>query len=133
MYGYIGRYVMRTQKNMDIHELKIIKNRMRRARQLRFRLIVAACALVVILSSLLGYTSFMSKASEASETESTKVYLSVMIPYGSTLESLSNEYMDPAHYESTESYIKEVKFINHLNDDKIIAGHYLILPYYKYD
>ena len=117
-------------KANDLREEKIRRNKLRRQRQLRRRMIIAFCALIIVIASSLGYSSFMSRASEAGYEDYTKVYISVMIPYGSTLEKIGYEYMDETHYEDVYSYIDEVKFINHLNSDKIIAGHYLILPCY---
>ena len=60
-----------------------------------------------------------------------KYYTSVSAPYGATLWSLSQDYLDEIHYESTMDYIEEVKKINHLADDGIKAGQRIIFPYYS--
>ena len=125
-----GRIMNTTAEKSEIRERRIRRNRIRRERQLRRRMVVAASALILITASSLGYTSFMSRASEAGYEDYRKIYESVVIPYGSTLESLGSQYMDSEHYDDLDSYIDEVKFINHLPDDKIIAGHYLIMPSY---
>ena len=115
----------------ELREMKIRKNRIRRQRQLRRRGVMAVCALIIIIASSMGYTSFLSRASEAGYGEQTKVYVSIMIPYGATLEGISRDYINDDYYEDLDSYMEEVRFINHINSDIIIAGHYLILPVYE--
>lgn len=115
----------------ELREMKIRKNRIRRQRQLRRRGVMAVCALIIIIASSMGYTSFLSRASEAGYGEQTKVYVSIMIPYGATLEGISRDYINDDYYEDLDSYMEEVRFINHINSDNIISGHYLILPVYE--
>ncbi len=117
------------QRN-EIREMKIRKNRIRRQRELIRRGVLAVCALIIIIASSMGYTSFLSRASEAGYGEQAKVYVSVMIPYGATLEGISNDHINEDHYDSLDSYMEEVRFINHMDSDDIIAGHYMILPVY---
>ncbi len=114
----------------ELSAIRIRRNRIRRQHQLHRRMLIAACALFVIMVLAVGFTSFLSKASESTGDDSYKTFDSVMIPYGATLSSISSEYVDYDHYESLDAYVKEVRFVNHLDDDKIIAGHYLIMPYY---
>lgn len=126
----ISRNNNRELSASELRELKILRNRRRRQRQLRRRMVIAACALIIVLSSAFGLTSFLSRASEPGTDSTAKVYTSVMIPYGASLGSLASEYINYDHYESLDSYINEIRYINHLNDDRVIAGHYLIMPYY---
>lgn len=115
----------------ELRELRKRRNRIKRARQLRRRVIIALAIFVIILFSTIGYTSILSKAQSSDENIKIKQYASVMIPYGSNLYELSNEYIDYDFYDSCEDYINEVKHINHLVDDNIQAGNYIILPYYE--
>lgn len=61
-----------------------------------------------------------------------KYYISIQINTGDTLTSIANRYITD-EYSSTGDYIKEVKKINNLGDDTIIAGNYIIVPVYSND
>lgn len=123
--------VSRALTDTEIRQMKIRRNRIRRERQLRRRMIIAAAALVIIIFSSLGLTSFLSDASEETSSNVSKVYTSVMVPYGSSLYEMASDHMDPDYYSDIDSYIKEVRFINHLSGDEIKAGNYLVIPVYK--
>lgn len=122
----------RALNDEELRQLRRKRNRIRRERQLRRRLVIAVAVLIIIVFSSIGLTSFLSKASEDTADAPAKVYTSIMIPYGSTLNSIGQEYMDTSYYDSLSQYIKEVRFINHLKNDEIKAGNYLIVPVYKY-
>ena len=115
----------------ELRELRKRRNRIRRARQLRRRVVIAIATFILIIASTLGITSIRSKAQSINEEIKVKQYTSVMIPYGSNLSTLADEYIDSEYYDSIEDYINEIKFINHLSDDTIQAGNYIILPYYN--
>lgn len=115
----------------EIRELKIRRNRIKRQRQLRRRIVIAIAAVIIIVSSSLGLTSILSKAAETPDEYKIKTYSSVMMPFGSDLYELAAQYMDSDYYDSCEDYIKEVRFINHLDEDETVqAGYYVILPRY---
>ena len=71
----------------------------------------------------------VSNAQNINDPHYYKYYTSVVIYPGDTLTSLAEEYGD--HFESAESFIKDVQLTNHMYDDKIIAGTNLIIPYYS--
>ncbi|TCT14897.1 LysM domain-containing protein [Natranaerovirga pectinivora] len=56
-----------------------------------------------------------------------KIFSVITIEYGDTLWSIAKDNMD-ANYYTINTYIQEVKVINNLSTDKIIAGEYLIIP-----
>ena len=114
----------------ELRELKIRRNRIRRQRQLRRRVAIGIAAIIIILSSSLGLTSFLSKAAETPDEYKVKTYSSVMVPFGSGLKDLARVYTDFDYYDSYVAYIKEVMFINHLSDEDVRPGNYLILPVY---
>ena len=115
----------------ELRELKIRRNRVRRQRQLRRRMVASVAALIIIVFSSFGLTTFLSRAQETPEKAMVKHYTSVMMPYGSSLSELSEEYIDVNYYKSINEYINEVMFINHISDaENIQAGEYLIMPYY---
>lgn len=59
-----------------------------------------------------------------------KSYITVQIESRDTLWSLSKEYMNETYY-SIQEYISEVKSINNLNNDMILADNTIILPIVK--
>ncbi len=136
IFGVFGGKKMNMNRHSELsrselRELKIRRNRIKRQRQLRRRLVIGAASLIIIVCSSLGLTSFLSKAAEEPDAYKTKVYSSVMVPFGSGLTEVASEYVDLDYYESCDAYIAEVKFINHLSDDEDVRpGHYLIVPRY---
>ena len=60
-----------------------------------------------------------------------KYFKSIEIQPGDTLWSIAEEYMSD-DYESVADYIKEVKFMNNIEDSRITTGNYLVVPYYSF-
>ena len=73
---------------------------------------------------------FISKAQGPDTPVYYKYYTSIRIEAGDTLWSLADAYADE-NFKSKESFIKEVVRTNHLLDDNICEGDYLIVPYYS--
>lgn len=115
---------------MSREERRILNNRIRRARQLRRHLVLGALALCVSIAVSMAGFSFRSKAAADDQTVFYKYYTSIMVYPGDTLTSIASEYAD-SHYESLQDYIGEVQRMNHLRDDEIRAGEYLVVPYYS--
>lgn len=59
-----------------------------------------------------------------------RCYKSIIIEPGDTLWGIASEFKD-AHYDSTQEYIDELMEINGLSSDKIHAGRFLTVSYYK--
>lgn len=78
---------------------------------------------------ILGF-SFLSRAQAEDTAVSYKYFTSVQVKQGDTLLSIAQEYADE-HYDSVYAYMEEVCLTNHMLDDKIFAGDYLIVPYYS--
>lgn len=114
---------------MKAEERRIRNNRIRRTRQLRRRIFIACVTLFLSLGIGLG-CSFFSSAQDEDHAVSYKYFTSVMVQHGDTLSSIAADYMDE-HYDSIDSYITEVRMTNHILDDEICAGEYLIVPYYS--
>ena len=55
-------------------------------------------------------------------------YKSIEIEQGDTLWELAEEYMTD-DYLSVQEYVQDLKRMNHLTDDTIISGQYLIVAY----
>lgn len=110
-----------------------IKALNRRRRQLQVRRNI--CILVLSIAAAVVFSAFMlSISTQASELENTaeyKYYKSIEITKGDTLWSIARENMDKNHYKNVSEYVNEVKSMNAMKSDSIVAGSYLIVPYYS--
>lgn len=104
-------------------------SRRRRILQLRIRAIAFMVCIVAVFILAFMSKSTVSDADNHSQKE-VKLFTSIEVNYGDTLSSIALEYIDE-HYENTNDYINEVVRINSLdNSDELIAGQYIIVPYY---
>lgn len=111
-------------------EERIRLNKIRRERELkRHILIFIISASITIFLTITG-GSFISRAQEPGIPVCYKYYTSIRIEAGDTLWSLADAYADE-NFKSKEAFIKEVVRTNHLLDDSICEGDYLIVPYYS--
>lgn len=101
----------------------------RKRRQKRLSLAVLLCVAVI---AALGASFVMTSTAEAGTSESSryKYYTSIQVEPGSSLWEIAREYAS-SEYEDLEDYIREVRQINHLDQDTIYAGSYLCIPYYS--
>lgn len=107
-------------------ELRIINNRLRRHRELRNHIIIFILSICLFITLAVVFFSTKSVASVSPENRLYKYYDSICIESGVTLYDLSLKYSD-----DSDDFIKEVMFINNLDEpDDIIAGNYIIVPYY---
>ena len=104
--------------------------RIRRRRQLQRRCLMGVFTLLLILVLAVSYSALRSQARAEDDGERYKYYTSIEIGYGETLWEIAETYAGP-EYASLESYIYEVMEINHLKEEKITAGEYLIVPYFS--
>lgn len=87
--------------------------------------ILYTCIVLTLITSLVfGFNVF------GIEKAPTKSYVTIQIESGHTLWSLAKDYMNEDYY-SIQEYISEVKLINNLKSDLIIADHTLIIPIVK--
>lgn len=116
--------------NTRVSEQRIKNNRIRRQRQLRRHMIlaIATICLVCILAVTAG--SFLSKAKSGEEETYYKYYKSIQIEEGDTLWGLAKENMS-GQYKNISSYIKEVMAMNAMTQETLIAGEYIVIPYYS--
>ncbi len=95
----------------------------------QFYIIVMTICFVIAIA--VTYGSFISLAkSNQPEEQVSKYYTSIQIQSGDTLWEVANEYIT-SEYASMNEYIKEVKHLNSLDDDKIHEGQFLTVPYYS--
>lgn len=78
----------------------------------------------ILLIMLLG--TIMVNASDTKQPD--KYYTSVMIEQHDTLWSLESQYNNGT--EDRDTYINNIKLLNHMSNDTIIDGSYILLYYY---
>lgn len=120
----------RLQDTLAYSEYRIERNRARRLRLFRRQCILVILTVVLVLFLTISYHAIVSKATSANEEVSYKYYKSIEISTGDSLWSIAETYAGE-EYASAQNYIDEVKLINHMSDDSLTAGQYLIVPYYS--
>lgn len=116
--------------NNTDYTTKALINRQNRKRQVRYHKIALGLSLFMIITILFLLISFSTEANDMDHQPSYKYYKSVEIAKGDTLWSIASDNFDSAHYKDINEYVSEVKKLNSLSSDDIIAGHYVIVPYY---
>lgn len=122
---------MNNEMNYETRSMISRNNRIKQVR--RYYLIMLLIVAVAIVAIAIIAASFSSQANDEDHMATYKYYKSIEIQKGDTLWSIANSYSDTNHYASTTEYIKEVRNINSLTSDNIIAGSYIIVPYYSYE
>ncbi|MBP5304611.1 MAG: LysM peptidoglycan-binding domain-containing protein [Lachnospiraceae bacterium] len=90
------------------------------------KMITLALTVLLICSAVICFASTVSaKSSVKREKYIAKVY----VEYGDSLWSIASENFS-SEYSDTAELVEEIKKINHLYSDKIIAGEYILVPYY---
>ena len=90
--------------------------------------VLLALFLVFFGSSLLASAKNNTAASHTAH----KYYTSIQLESGDSLWSIAEAYASLG-YRNYQEYIDEVIQLNHLEDDSIHAGQYLMVPYFSYD
>ncbi|MCT4598159.1 MAG: LysM peptidoglycan-binding domain-containing protein [Vallitalea sp.] len=88
-----------------------------------FWLIIRYCITLVLLSSLLFVFSFANEL----DNNLDKTYLTLRIERNDTLWSIAQKNINKEYYKITD-YINEIKLINNISNDTILAGDYIIIP-----
>lgn len=117
----------RTESHAD---RRIQKNRIRRRREIRRNVLLSVVTFCFAITLAFGLNGFLSNAKSTSEAVSYKYYTSIQVERGETLWSIAQDNMG-SYYETAEDYVAEVMRMNSLEDEKIITGQHLIIPYYS--
>lgn len=100
--------------------------RQRRIEQLRKRIIMTCLAVTVFFLSIFAITRY---AAADDSTHRTRTFASVEVKTGDTIWAIAEQYYSD-EYKDINSYVNEIIRTNHLSDDRITSGAYLIVPYY---
>ena len=111
-------------------ERRILKNRIRRQREMKKNFLIVAMTICLIVIGSVSLSGFRSNAKNDSVDVSYKYYKSITVSNDDTLWSIAAEYMDDEHYKNRQEYILEVMRMNHMTDSRLTAGKRLIVPYY---
>lgn len=95
---------------------------------LRNKSVILLLTFSLVLLTLIVFVCIKVDGGAASKY---KYFKSIQIQPGDTLWSIAEEYMSD-DYESMADYIKEVKFINNIENSRITTGKYLVVPYYSF-
>ena len=110
-------------------ERRIIRNRIRRQREMKKNLHIFLVTICLVAVSSFTLSTFRSNAKNDVGV-SDKYYKSITISNHDTLWSIAEQYMDDTHYDSSQDYIAEVRQMNSIEGDFIHYGKYLVVPYY---
>jgi LysM repeat protein len=128
-----GDYMSRVAVYRTEREKRCYRQKIRRQREIRRNIILACVTAAVLMIFAFSYYSLTSAASTDTEDIDYKYFTSIQVEAGDTLWSIADEYADSKHYASNKEYIKEVKNMNKMSNDELIAGQYIIIPYYSYE
>lgn len=120
---------MRKIKRMKRRMKKRIKRSIRKIVTVMDCRILLAVAALAIVTILIGVVS-VKEVSASEHGDRRKVITSVEIMQGDTLWDIASEYYSD-EFDNMNDYIKEIKKVNNMPTDKIVAGNYIIIPYYK--
>lgn len=91
-----------------------------------------AVASVFVMTIILSFVLFSTRATAESSRETTTYYTSYEIQPGDTLWTIADKYMTPETSDK-EEFIASIKRLNHISSDNIIAGNYLVIEYIAYE
>lgn len=109
------------------HYGRVLRLRRERRRKMAAAFLTVFATICMIMICAVSYGTIKSNASSGF-----KYYTQVTVEAGENLWDIADEYIDYGFYRDKDSYIAEVRSINHLDTaGDIVAGQQLILPYYS--
>lgn len=87
---------------------------------------------IIFVALLISAICFSIRINAKDSKDIYKYYTSYEVQPGDTLWSIADTYMTIENHDR-DAYISEIKEMNHIVDDKITSGEYLVISYYSYD
>lgn len=103
--------------------------RFERPNYLKYAAIAAASIFFILMSVILYQNKSAREHGSRRAGEREECYVSIQVAPGETLWEISSRYYS-SEYKSMKKYIRRIKYLNHMLDEEISAGAYLIVPYY---
>ena len=91
-----------------------------------------AVALGFILTFILAFSLYSSRAAAENSRPVYTYYTSYEIQSGDTLWTIADQFMTP-EFSDKEAFIDNIKKLNHIGGDKITAGKYIVIEYTSYN
>lgn len=106
-----------------------LNSRKRKVNTIRY-FIMLLIFITITLTTILSLNKFAYANNNEHSMES-KIYKSVTIFCGDTLETIAEEYSANG-YSTKSSFVREICHINNITEStELIAGNYIIIPYYE--
>lgn len=112
-------------------EYRNYKRRIRRQREIRNKVLFAVVTVIIVLTAVLSFQSITSQAQDENAEVTYKYFISYEIEQGDSLWSIAKDYIDYSYYDSVQDYVDEVIDINNLNNDTIVSGQCIVIPYFS--
>lgn len=126
----VSNYSNHSEAYISIMKKREVKRVKAARRRCRFAVKFSAALCLILTCAFLFGSSTLYAKNDHPTVPTYKYYTSISIEQGDTLSSIAKAYIS-TEYSSIDEYISEVKFINHIDGDNIIAGNHIIVPYYS--
>ena len=110
------------------YERRIRRNKARRTKQLRRRILFCFGTLMLIMIISISFFSIQAKAESKNAVHEYKYFKSVTVNSNDSLWNYAVEYSNTDDYSK---YVDEVIRMNNLHDSNIKTGMNLVIPYYS--
>lgn len=117
-------------RNMSEKELRAYRRAYRERKCIQKKCCFISFIIMLIVVISISISSISSAHSE-DESPKFKYYKQIEIQKNDTLWEIAKSNIDYEKYHQIDDYIEEVRCINHLKEDTLVQGQYLIVPYYS--
>lgn len=94
--------------------------------------VIAFGVLIFAMFITFIFASVIVKAQGKNTTSTDKVYYTnITVRDGETLWSIAEDNINYDHYDTVSEYVKELKRVNGMETDYIMAGKHLVVLYYR--
>lgn len=126
-----GTYMNTVTYPITNRDLLNIRRKLRRQRTLRRRIVFTTLVIFITLIFTFSYNVLVTQANDDMSDVKYKYYTYHEVGKGETLWTIAETYIDYDYYDNIQEYIKELKVMNHLNDDLIKVGEEIVVTYYS--